>query len=83
MRDPYKVIVWGPGRMGSIAIWETVNSPAFELVGVRVYSEDKAGKDAGELVGMKATGITATNNVEEVLSLPCDCVIYTAHAEGT
>lgn len=83
MRDPYKVIVWGPGRMGSIAIWETVNSPAFELVGVRVYSEDKAGKDAGELVGMKATGVTATNNVEEVLSLQCDCVIYTAHDEGT
>ncbi|MBR9909211.1 MAG: hypothetical protein GYB33_02535 [Gammaproteobacteria bacterium] len=83
MRKPYKVIVWGPGRMGGISIWEVVNSPAFELVGVRVYSERKNGIDAGELVGIEATGVIASNNVEELLALECDCVIYTAHDEGT
>ena len=83
MSEPFKVIVWGPGRMGSIAIWETVNSPAFNLVGVRVYSEGKDGKDAGELVGIPPTGIIATSNVNALLELDCDCVIYTAHDEGT
>lgn len=83
MRDPYKVIVWGPGRMGGISIWEVINSPAFELVGVRVYSEHKNGVDAGELVGIEPIGVIASNNVDYLLSLDCDCVIYTAHDEGT
>tara|TARA_R110002110_G_C13470525_1_gene720942 strand:- start:55541 stop:56653 length:1113 start_codon:yes stop_codon:yes gene_type:complete len=83
MREPYKVIVWGPGRMGGISIWEIVNSPAFELVGVRVYSDRKNGVDAGELVGIEATGVIATNNVDELLTVACDCIIYTAHDEGT
>lgn len=83
MRDPYRVIIWGPGRMGSIAIWEVVNSPAFKLVGVRVYSDRKNGKDAGELVGIGPTGVIATNDIEALLAVECDCVIYTAHDEGT
>lgn len=83
MREPYKVIVWGPGRMGGISIWEVVNSPAFELVGVRVYSERKNGVDAGDLAGIEPTGVIATNNVDELLGIKCDCVIYTAHDEGT
>lgn len=83
MRDPHKVIVWGPGRMGGISIWEMVNSPAFELVDVRVYSEGKKGVDAGELVGIEPTGIIATNDVETLLRIDCDCAIYTAHDEGT
>lgn len=82
MRDPYKVIVWGPGRMGGISIWEILNNPAFELVGVRVYSDSKNGRDAGELVGVQPTGVIATNSVEEILKVECDCVIYTAHDEG-
>ena len=83
MRDPYKVIVWGPGRMGGISIWEVVNSPAFELVGVRIYSESKNGVDVGELVGIAPTGTIATNDVEALLKIDCDCIIYTAHDEGT
>ena len=82
MRKPYRVIVWGPGRMGGISIWEVVNSPAFELVGVRAYSDAKNGKDAGEIVGIEATGITATNDVDALLKVDCDCVIYTAHDKG-
>ncbi len=83
MRDPYKVIVWGPGRMGSISIWEIVNSPAFELVGVRAYSEAKNGLDAGTLIGIDPLGVIVSNDVEELLGIECDCVIYTAHDEGT
>lgn len=83
MREPYKVIVWGPGHTGGIAIWEALNSPAFELVGVRVYSDSKNGKDAGELVGTEPTGVIASNDIEALLKLECDCVIYTAHDEGT
>lgn len=83
MRNPYKIMVWGPGRMGSMCIWEIAHSPAFELVGVRGYSERKNGMDAGELVGIAPMGVKITNDVESLLKIDCDCIVYTAHDEGS
>ncbi len=83
MRDPYKIIIWGPGRMGSICIWEMANSKAFEIVGVKAYSEKKAGIDAGTLIGIDPIGVVATTDAEALLAIDCDCVVYTAHDEGT
>ncbi|WP_408065744.1 hypothetical protein [Zoogloea dura] len=75
-------MVWGPGRMGSLCIWEISHSPAFELVGVRAYSESKCGVDAGDLVGIAPMGITLTCDVDALLRIDCDCIVYTAHDEG-
>lgn len=83
MRDPYKIIIWGPGRMGSICIWEMSQSPAFDIVGVKAYSPSKEGVDAGELIGIEPLGVKATCDGEALLSIDCDCVVYTAHDEGT
>lgn len=83
MREPYRVIVWGPGRMGGICIWEVIESNAFELVGVRAYSDSKNGKDAGEIIGVEPIGVLATTDVDELLKIDCDCVVYAAHDEGT
>lgn len=83
MTKPFKVIVWGPGHMGAVAILEALQSPSMELVGVRAYSESKLGKDVGELLGVPPTGIIATDDVRALLKLDCDCVIYVAHDEGT
>ncbi|MDY0014046.1 MAG: hypothetical protein RBS40_14265 [Rhodocyclaceae bacterium] len=83
MRKPYKLIVWGPGRMGGLCLWEIANSPALELVGLRVYSDGKVGVDAGELVGIAPMGVKATNDVDTLLKIDCDCVVYTAHDNGT
>ena len=33
-QDPYKVIVWAPGYLGSAVIKEVLKRPEFELVGV-------------------------------------------------
>ena len=82
VRDPYRVIVWGPGGLGSVCIWEASQSPAFELIGVRTYSESKEGVDVGELIGCEALGVSATRDVEALLALDCDCVIYTARDQG-
>src|SRR6187200_3695981 len=46
VRRPYRLIVFGPGGLGSVCIWEAAQSPAFELVGVRAYTEAKNGVDA-------------------------------------
>jgi hypothetical protein len=47
-----------------------------ELVGCWVHSPDKAGRDAGELAGIEPIGVAASDSVEDVLSVPADCVIY-------
>jgi 2,4-diaminopentanoate dehydrogenase len=82
-RPPYRVIVFGPGGLGSVAIWEINRLPEFELVGVRAYSEAKAGVDVGELIGCDPIGVAASTDVEELLAIDCDCVIYTARDLGT
>src|SRR3546814_263651 len=41
-----------------------------------VYGEAKAGRDAGELCGLPPIGVKATRNVDEILALKADCVVY-------
>jgi len=45
-------------------------------VGLVVHSPDKAGRDAGDLCGLAPTGVLATNDLEDVLALAPDCVLY-------
>ena len=58
----YRVIQWATGAVGSLALKEIIRHPDLELVGVLVYSEEKEGKDAGELVGLDPTGVLATRS---------------------
>jgi len=55
--------------------------PELDLVGLWVHSEDKAGRDAGDLCGVAPAGIAATNDADELLALDADCVCYTATAD--
>ena len=73
-----RVVVWSTGGVGSIAIDAIRRRPDLELVGVWVHSPDKVGKDAGELAGGDALGITATNDAEALIALAPDCVVYAA-----
>ncbi|UXA21032.1 dihydrodipicolinate reductase [Mycobacterium sp. SMC-4] len=51
--------------------------PDLHIVGVRVYSEAKNGVDIGTLVGRDPAGVTATTDVDRILALEADCVLYT------
>ncbi len=82
MRESYKVIVWGPGGLGGVALWEIARLEAFELVGLRAFSAGKVGKDAGELIGINPLGVTATDDVDALLAVEADCVIYTPRDFG-
>jgi hypothetical protein len=44
------------------ALRALIEHPTFEFVGVRVSSDAKAGRDAGELCGVGSTGIHATTS---------------------
>lgn len=74
----YRVIQWGTGNVGKHSLRYIIERPDFELVGLKVYSDNKAGLDAGELVGLEPTGVVATTNVEDILRVEADCVVYNA-----
>ena len=76
MSKKYRVVQWATGVVGSAALRGIIRNQALELVGVKVYSDAKAGRDAGDLVGMDKTGVLATQDVDAIMALDADCVIY-------
>ena len=77
----FRVIQWSTGNVGRHALRLMARHPDLELVGLWVHSPDKAGRDAGELVGIEPLGIAATNDADALLALDADCVCYTATAD--
>src|SRR6202048_3638103 len=76
--SPLRVVVWATGGIGSIAICAVQRRPDFELVGVWVHSQEKVGKDAGELANGEPIGLAASNDADALIGLKPDCVIYAA-----
>lgn len=75
---PLRVIGWGTGAVGREALCAILDDRSgLELAGVRVYSDDKDGVDAGVILGREAIGVAASADVDAVLSLDADCVVYT------
>src|SRR5579875_771688 len=77
-KDRVRVVVWSTGGVGSHAIDAIVRRPDLELVGVWVHSPEKAGRDAGELAGGTAIGVSATNDADALNAAQPDCVVYAA-----
>jgi 2,4-diaminopentanoate dehydrogenase len=71
-----RVVQWATGNIGLRSLRAVIEHPDLELVGLYVYSETKEGRDAGELCGTSATGVSATRNVDDVVALRPDCVLY-------
>ncbi len=71
-----RVIQWATGGVGRAAVAGVVAHPELELVGCWVHSPDKAGRDVGELCGIGPIGIAATDDVDTLVALEADCVIY-------
>jgi 4-hydroxy-tetrahydrodipicolinate reductase len=59
-----------------------VEHPRYDLAGVYVYSEQKAGRDAGELCGTRPTGVRATRQIQDIIAARPDCVIYMPMTDG-
>ncbi len=65
MTAPLRVVQWATGNIGTRSLRAVIEHPSLELVGVYVHSEDKAGRDAGELCGLDPVGVVATNDVDD------------------
>ena len=74
----YRVVQWGTGNVGHLALKAIVNHPDLELAGLVVHSKDKVGRDAGDLAGIGTTGVLATDDVDALLASKPDVVSYMA-----
>ncbi|HEU4361196.1 MAG TPA: dihydrodipicolinate reductase, partial [Mycobacterium sp.] len=72
----YRIVQWTTGNVGKSSIQAIAANPSYELVGVFAWSDDKVGRDAGELAGIEALGVEATSDVDALLALKPDCVVY-------
>lgn len=74
----HRVIGWGIGAVGREMLTAILDHrPDLEIVGARVYSGEKNGVDVGTLVGRDAIKVFASTDVESILALDADCVLYT------
>jgi hypothetical protein len=71
-----RVVQWTTGNVGKRSVRAVVAHPELELVGCYAWSPDKVGRDVGELCGIDPVGITATDDVDGLLALEPDCVVY-------
>jgi hypothetical protein len=77
-----RVIQWATGSVGSAQLREIIDQPDLSLAGVLVYSEAKAGLDAGDLVGRPATGVRTTSDKRTIYDLEADLVLHAASKAG-
>ncbi|MBB5916156.1 hypothetical protein BJY24_005068 [Nocardia transvalensis] len=72
-----RVIQWTTGKVGKLSLRGILDDPRLELAGVYAYSADKAGRDAGALCGRPDTGVLATTDIDALIALDADVVLYT------
>jgi hypothetical protein len=71
-----RIVQWTTGNVGKRSVRAVAGHPDLELVGCYAWSDDKAGTDVGELCGIDPLGVAATNDVDALLALRPDCVVY-------
>ena len=77
------VVQLGTGNVGIHSLRALIANPEFELTGVWVSSDAKAGKDAAELAGLPdSTGVLASTDLDAVLATGPQCAVYNAMADN-
>ena len=77
-----RVIQFSTGNVGRHALRTIIERPDLELVGVHANGAQKVGRDAAELCGLTTpSGVLATDDIDALVALYADCVVYTSQAE--
>ena len=77
-----RVIQFSTGNVGRHALRTIIGRQDLELVGVHANGAQKVGRDAAELCGLgEPSGVVATDDVDALVALHADCVVYTSQAE--
>lgn len=77
-----RVVQFSTGNVGQHSLRAIAGRPDLELVGVHAANPDKVGRDASALCGLsEPTGVIATDDLDALIALKPDCVVYTALGE--
>jgi hypothetical protein len=74
--QPRRVVQWTTGNVGARSVVAIQANPELALVGCYAWSPDKVGRDVGDVCGTAPTGVLATDDVDALLALRPDCVVY-------
>ena len=74
--SPLRVVQWTTGNVGRRSERAISTNPHLRLVGCYAWSPDKVGRDVGGLSGISPLGVTASDDVDALLALKPDCVVY-------
>jgi 4-hydroxy-tetrahydrodipicolinate reductase len=69
-------VQWTTGHVARFATQAVLDAPHLELVGCFAHSPDKVGRDVGELVDRAPIGVAATDDVDALVALRPDVVVY-------
>ena len=72
----FRVVQWTTGNIGTKSVHAIVENSLLELVGCYAWSPDKVGRDVGELCGIEPLGVRATDDIDALIALEPDCVVY-------
>ncbi|MFB1294915.1 dihydrodipicolinate reductase [Mycobacterium sp. pW049] len=72
----YRVVQWTTGNVGRKSVHAVAANTDLELVGCFAWSPDKVGRDVGEICGIDPMGVHATDDVDALLALKPDCIVY-------
>jgi hypothetical protein len=77
-----RVVQFSTGNVGRHALRTIIERPDLELVGVHANGAQKVGRDAAELCGLAdPSGVVSTDDIDALVALHADCVVYTSQAE--
>ena len=71
-----RVVQWTTGNVGKESLKAIVANPTLDLVGCFAWSPAKVGVDVGELAGIGPVELAATDDVDSLLALKPDCIVY-------
>lgn len=74
----YTVAQWATGHTGLHSLRKVIEHPSYDLVALRVYADEKTGRDAADIAGgdVAPAGVVATNDINDVIAARPDCVLY-------
>lgn len=71
-----RVVQWTTGPVARSAVRGILANRDLQLVGAFAWSKEKAGKDLGELCNLPPLGVIATDDVDAIIALKPDLVLY-------
>ena len=72
----YRVVQWGTGNVGRMALDAVLGRPDMELVGCYVTSPVKHGQDVGTILGRDPVGVKAVHAAAAIEVMEADCVLH-------